>query len=523
MSAYTASVTLARAHLRRDRVLLAAWIVGGALLYLSQAASVEQLYPSRAALEEAARAMSANQAMIAMTGPARALDTVGGQVAWQSAAYGAVVAGLMSMLLVGRHTRQEEETGRGELVLAGAVGGLAPTASAVLLALIANVALGAVVVAGLVGYGLPAAGSVALGLALTTTGWVFTGVAVVAAQITTTARATYAATGAVIGLSFFLRGIGDAGPEAAAWLSPIGWGQATRPFADERWWPLTLPFVATVALLALASALHARRDYGAALWTTRTSRRSDDDLGPFDVAWRLQRGAVVGWSTALLLVGLGYGALAESADSVVGSSDFSKEIFADGATPADGFLGTVALLLALLAAAAGVMTASRPDTEERSHRLDHLLAGPLPRLRWSLQHAAISTVAVVAALLAAGLGTGLGHAAATQDAESVLPPLAAAFSYLPAVLVVTALVRLAHGLSFSAASAGWAALAWCTFVGMFAGLMDLPSFITGLSPFDHVATMPVETFAAQPWAALWVVALSVSVAAQALLVRRDLR
>jgi putative exporter of polyketide antibiotics len=115
-----------------------------------------------------------------------------------AAAYGAVVAGLMSMLLVGRHTRQEEETGRGELVRAGSVGALAPTASAVLVALAANVALGPLVVLGLVGYGLSVSGSLALGLALATTGWVFTAVTVVAVQATVTTRATYALTGAVI-------------------------------------------------------------------------------------------------------------------------------------------------------------------------------------------------------------------------------------------------------------------------------------------------------------------------------------
>jgi ABC-2 type transport system permease protein len=180
-------------------------------------------------------------------------------------------------------------------------------------------------------------------------------------------------------------------------------------------------------------------------------------------------------------------------------------------------------MLALLAAAAGVMTASRPDAEEREHRLDHLLAGPLPRLRWSLQHTVVSTLAVVAALLAAGCGIGLGHAATTQDAGAVLPPVTAVLSYLPAVLVVTALVRLAHGFSFAAAAVGWAVLAWCAFLGMFAGLMDLPGVVSRLSPFDHVATMPVEAFAAQPWAVLLGVALAVGAAAQALLVRRDLR
>ena len=68
------------------------------------------------------RAWSRNAALIAMAGPARALNTVGGQVTWQATAFGAIVAGLMSMFLVGRHTRAEEESGRDELLRAAAVG-----------------------------------------------------------------------------------------------------------------------------------------------------------------------------------------------------------------------------------------------------------------------------------------------------------------------------------------------------------------------------------------------------------------
>lgn len=250
---------LLRSHLRRNRVMLASWIAGGCLLYLSQAMSVERMYPTPAALQEAAAGLSTNPAMLAMTGPARALDTLGGQVAWQSAAFGAVVAGLMSNLIVGRHTRVEEETGRDELVRSGALSRLTPLATAVALALAANAVLGALVAAGLAGYGLPLAGSVALGAALCATGWVFTGVSAVAAQLTFSARAAYALTGAVIGAAYFARAVGDTGPAAVSWLSPIGWGQATRPYADEWWWPLALSMAATGLLLSLAVWLHGRR------------------------------------------------------------------------------------------------------------------------------------------------------------------------------------------------------------------------------------------------------------------------
>ena len=62
--------------------------------------------------------------------------------------------GLMSMLLVTRHTRQEEETGRAELVSAGVVGRYAWLAASLLYVLAVNVVLAALTAAGYVAMGL---------------------------------------------------------------------------------------------------------------------------------------------------------------------------------------------------------------------------------------------------------------------------------------------------------------------------------------------------------------------------------
>ena len=107
---------LLRAFLRRDRWLYLWWGLGVALLYVSQAWSVDGLYTTQAEFDKAAASMEGNAALVAMAGPARALNTTGGQVTWQAAAFGAICAGLMSMFIVGRHTRAEEESGRDELV-----------------------------------------------------------------------------------------------------------------------------------------------------------------------------------------------------------------------------------------------------------------------------------------------------------------------------------------------------------------------------------------------------------------------
>ena len=113
----------------------------GPPLLVARPSSTKGLYATQAEFDRAAENMADNAAFIAMAGPARALNTLGGQVAWQACAFGAIVAGLMSMFLVGRHTRAEEECGRDELVRAGAIGRHAPLAAAARRAFVADVAV----------------------------------------------------------------------------------------------------------------------------------------------------------------------------------------------------------------------------------------------------------------------------------------------------------------------------------------------------------------------------------------------
>ena len=192
------------------------WSAGVALLYWSQAISVDGLYTTQADFDRAAASMESNAGFIAMTGPARALNTIGGQVTWQSAAFGAIAAGLMSMFLVGRHTRAEEESGRDEMLRAAAVGrqstddGDVPDRARSPTSL-----LGALVALSLIAYPLEVADSLALGVGRGPLRVFFSGVALVAAQLTSTTRATYGLTGAVLGLAYALRAIGDVGHPGA--------------------------------------------------------------------------------------------------------------------------------------------------------------------------------------------------------------------------------------------------------------------------------------------------------------------
>src|SRR5204863_181177 len=76
--------------------------------------------------------------------------SLGGLTTWKVGLTELILAAVMSMLTVVRHTRTEEETGRLELIGATVVGRYAPLTAALLTAVLANVAAALLVALGLV-------------------------------------------------------------------------------------------------------------------------------------------------------------------------------------------------------------------------------------------------------------------------------------------------------------------------------------------------------------------------------------
>ncbi|HEY7718733.1 MAG TPA: ABC transporter permease, partial [Pedococcus sp.] len=361
----TGTVQLVRAFLRRDRWMMLAWSVGIAILYWSQAVSVKGMYATQAEFDRAAAVMGSNAAFVAMAGPARALNTIGGQVTWQATAFGAIAAGLMSMFLVVRHTRAEEESGRDELLRASAVGRRATTAATLVVVLFANVLAGALVAISLIAFPLAAADSIALGVGLTAAGVAFGGTALLAAQLTSSARAAYGLTGVVLGAAYVLRAIGDIGAPALSWLSPIGWYQAMHAFSGLRWWPVLLLGLAAAASTVVALAVFVRRDHGSGVLADRPgpARAAPGLSTAFGLGWRLQRGALLGWSLGLFLTAASYGSLGNNVADLLGEGA-AQEMFARGGHRlVDGFYAVSVVLLALMASAYALTSALRSRSD----------------------------------------------------------------------------------------------------------------------------------------------------------------
>jgi ABC-2 type transport system permease protein len=203
-----------------------------------------------------------NPAILAFNFPPEALDTIGGQIAFQIGAPGLVIVGLMALLTVVRLTRGEEEPGRLELIRALPVGRNAPIVAAAAIGLGMSLFVGGASAVALVATGQAASGSILYGLQLASVAAVFVGVSLVTAQITENARLAGGLAGVVLAAAFVVRAIGDMRSLWLSWLSPIGWAQQTRAFGDQRWWPLVLSLALLTGLVALAVALQSRRDLG---------------------------------------------------------------------------------------------------------------------------------------------------------------------------------------------------------------------------------------------------------------------
>src|SRR5215217_1259000 len=531
---FTGTGQLFRLALRRDRVVGTAWVLGLFLFAYSQVASIVSLYPTQADLDRLARTaggIGANPALVALQGPAFDASTYGGATAWQVVTPGVLLVGLMSILLVTRHTRQEEETGRAELVSSGVVGRYAWLAAGLLYVLAVNVVLAVITALGYVAMGLPAAGSVALAVGCGVCGLVFAGVAAICVQLTEHARSANGMAFAVLGVAFLLRAIGDsaAGLSWLAWLSPIGWAERFRPFAGERWAVLLLPVALLLVLLAVVAALVTRRDVGAGVLPARLRPAAAPAWlrSPLGLAWRLQRGALIGWAVGAAVAGLSFGGIAQDMVQFAEQDPETAKALASlggAGSITDIYLAAILSWIGMLAAGYAVQATLRLRAEEAEQRAEPVLATTASRVGWAGSHLLVAAGGAAVVLATGGALAGLAHGLRSGDVAGQLGRvLGAALVQLPAVWVMAAVGAALFGLAPRlVVGATWAILAVVLAITVFGEPLRFDQRVQDLSPFAHLPRLPAAEFAATPLVWLLAAAAVLAAAGLAAFRRRDL-
>lgn len=520
---------LLRLHLRFDRVRLCVWTVGFLVVVWASVLAVREAYPTPESLQTRAQLLH-NPAAIMMTGPLFGADdyTLGAAVANELMLYVLVPAAIMSVLLVVRHTRAEEESGRLELVRALPVGRFAPAAAAVLTVGLANL-----LVAGAVTVALWAAGgvdvdSVAFGAATGLTGLFFGALTATLAQMSTNVSVVRGiALGAVAG-AYVIRGVGDVLNAQGSWLSwfsPLAWAQQTRVYVDLRWWPLLVSVAATLALLALAAVLGSRRDLGSGLWPTRPGRARAPFrlLSPAGLAWRLNAGTFAAWGMGLAVFAVAMGSLADALEEMMLETPGLQEwVELDMSQLTRSFSALILSFLVLAPAGLIVGGVLGLRNEESGGRTDGTLVSGSSRTGYLTGWVGVIAALGIAVTVVAGVAAGVGVAWGTGDWAWVGELTVASLAYLPAVLFFGALTVAAHGWAPRIAPVVWAVVGWAAIVAFLGELLGLPDWARGISPLWHTPLLPDADVEVLPLLALALAAAALAAVGFVGYRRRDL-
>jgi ABC-2 type transport system permease protein len=282
--------------------------------------------------------------------------------------------------------------------------------------------------------------------------------------------------------------------------------------------------VAAVVTLGVGLWIFGRRDFGAGVLATRPGPATARPglASGWGLSWRLQRGAVLGWTGGMALMGLAYGSMGSDVGDLLGDSEVSREMFARGSGGiVDGFYATAIVLLALMSCGFAISSALRPRHDETEGRVEGLLATGLSRTRWLLGQVAVTVVGTGLVVVASGAGLGVGYALAADDAGAMADYTLATVPYVVPVLVTGAVALLLFGLVPRFAPLAWLVLGFAVVVLMFGELFSIPDWLQALSPFDHLALVPAEDFRWAPVLGLGVVAVALGAAGVAGFTRRD--
>lgn len=525
---------LLRQNVKADRISILLWIIGVGALSPLIARALSAVYPDLGERYIFTQLAGSSPAIRVMTGPVFG-SSLGALVVWRIGVTVAILAGLMAIFTVIRHTRGDEETGRIDLVASGIVGRLAPLTAALMTAGIGCAGMGVVTCASVIGYDNSMSGGLLYGGSVAVTGLVFAGIAAICAQIFDSSRAAIGYAGLALGVSFAFRAIADGSGkptwEFLRYASPLGLFSEVRAFAGNR--IEVFAVLVALAILTIATAAHllARRDISGGMITSSLGPARGHMTTAVALATRLQRSGFIGWLLALSAYGVMTGAIVDTARKMVEDSRASMyllEALGGGSSIVRSMIGMLAMFAAILAAVSAVSAAARLRIEESSDRAGLLLATPTSRYSWLSSHViwvlAIPAVSLVSAGVIAGLVRLLVvHAQGGGTSGVLAAAVVGCVVHIPGVWVIGALAIALFAVCPKLSGAlSWSAVALSAVVGMFGSILNLPQWAIDLSPLAHTKMVPANPVPALALAALLAISAGLFALSFVVFRRRDL-
>ncbi|MCL2446061.1 MAG: hypothetical protein FWD06_04785 [Oscillospiraceae bacterium] len=495
-----------RLIIKRERINSLVWLLGIAGLMIGFAPLFSNLFGTPQELHAIAATMN-TPAMIAIVGPMFGLHALNSAMvmAQMSLLLFVIAIACMNIFFVVRHTRADEELGRMEVLRSLPIGRLTSTMATLTSAVSLNIKITVVSAIGLMFMpieGMTVTGAWVYSAALGAAGIFFAAVALLMAQVFSTARGATTGSMALMSVLFLLRAAGDAMGNALSWISIMGLPMQTYAFYQNRVLPIVVMLGVAAIVAAIAILLCKRRDLGEGLVPARKGKGEASPLllSPLGFAWRKLRGSFIGWGIALFSFGAMYG-------WVLGMDEFFEiemlqEMLATmGEIPnmTHGFVGMLLMMIGLLSAVPVMIAVKRVWGEEKHHRIESLYARAVPR--WKMM-AAFMTVGVLFSVAMPAFNA-LGMYLASQGASGLTLGefMHGGLNYLPAIWVMLGLCVLLVGFAPKLGWIAWAVFGFSFFFNYMGRLMfpqEVAELLQRFTPFGWVPQLPVDDFAWLP-------------------------
>jgi len=504
---------LVRLHVRSHWLVLVAPALLLAGLVIATASGVKGLYPTAEDRAVYAVTMGASPASWAFNGRGIDLDRIGGIAAYEVGLAGQLAIPAVGLLLGIGLTRRLEESGVIELVTSGRVARTAVPLAALVVGIGSWLLFAKACEAGLYAMGFDRLGSQTYPSILALYGMAFTGIGLLAGQLSQGTRGAYGIGGLLAGAGFVTRAYVDGRQLRYVWASPMGWVAEAHPWGTWVWWP-ALSFIALIVVTSGAAVLVAsRRDLGSGVLQQRPGRATATRVltTASGLAWRLTRGSMIGWAVGALTWCVSLGAMTDEMGRIIAENPTLAEALGGDPTQIETVMSLV--LAAAMASAAAVAGMSRLGVEEGDARLGLVLAGAVSRTRVWLAWTGVVAAFAVVTLMMCGLGSGVAQWLTGSSRDAVTRNLGAAIAYVPGVLLVTFVAALLVALSPRMRGLGWLPVGWVLVVGLLGEALRLPRWTRDLSPFELVGRVPVEALDRTAWVWLAVAAMVACAAA----------
>ena len=491
--------TLSAFIFKKDRIRLPIWILSIVLLTMVTAGAFVDLYKTEQERQAIAETMK-NPAMIAMVGQGYGLDNyhTGAMMAHQMLLFTAIMVGIMSILLVTRHTRADEEDGRLELIRSLPTGRLANLSSTVFVMSITYVVLTLSVGASLFFLNeesLTLEGSLLYGAALGATGIFFTAITALMAQVSETSRGTIGYSFAVLGVAYLVRAVGDVSNEMLSWFSPLGWILGTETYVNNYWWPVVLTIGVAVVVIGVAFYLNSIRDVGSGFIQAKPGKTyaSSGLLSSLGLPLHLLKTLIISWAIGVFVLGVSYGSVFGDLDTFFESTEMMEELLnpVEGFSLTEQFLALLMSIISMLCTIPPLLMFLKLRGEEKKGRLEHVTARAISRARIIGGYLVIGLVGALVMQFLAMFGLWTAALSVMEEAISLRTMFQAAIVYVPAMWVMVAIAALLVGWAPRWTYVIWLYLGYSFFVVYLGGMLQVPEWMGKISPYGNVPQLPI--------------------------------